>query len=175
MSDIPTRTGTGASPQPPLEETTSETLKADWELLRGRNIPDPDPTFPDRNPGDFVLGTSTGRILLKITTAGRVQLGPGVDLDEASELFWTNLALKRQDMEARLLHFDMMEQLLLQVADADRAYERAQLRARRPEATAHDQQTEELSRRSLEVRVHGMLEYARGLRRPLPDPEGTPR
>ena len=156
-------------------EGEEESLKADWELLRGQNIPDPEPTFPDRNPGDFVLGTSSGRIILKITKEGRVQLGPGVDLDEAAELFWTNLALKRRDMEARLLHFDVMEQMLLQVADADRAYEAAQLRTRRPDAQAIDFQNEELARRSLEVRVHGMIEFSRGLRRPLPDPESPAR
>ena len=160
-------------PAPTAETTPEEDLSLDWEILRGHPIPAPVPTFPDQNPGDFILGTGSGRIILRITARGRVQLGPDVDLDEASELFWTNLALKRQGMEERLMHFGIMEQILLQVAEADLAYERAQLRARTATATAHDHQAEELSRRSLEVRVHSMLEFARGLRRrPDPPPEG---
>lgn len=155
---------------PPLKEQV-EAFQSDWELLRGQPVPTPD--FPDRNPGDFVLGTNTGRVILKITPQGRVQLGPGVDLDEASELFWVNLALKRKAMEERLLHFSLMEQILLQLAYADRAYEAAQLRAHRPETTAHDIQTEELARRTLEVRLDTVIEFARGLRRPLPEPPGT--
>lgn len=156
----------------PAEETTEEDLAVAWEVLRGQPMPEEPPTFPHA-PGDFILGTSTGRVILRITREGRVQLGPGVDLDEAAELFWTNLALKRRGMEERLLHLGIMEQILLQMAEADAGYERAQLRARTAEATAHDHMMEEMARRTLETRVHGVLEFARGLRRrpDAPTPE----
>lgn len=156
----------------PEAQVPEEDLTADWETLRGLAPTIEVPSFPHA-PGDFILGTSSGRVILRITREGRVQLGPGVDLDEAAELFWTNLALKRRDMEVRLLHLGIMEQILLQVADADAGYERAQLRARTADATAHDRMMEEMARRSLETRVHSMLEFARGLRRrpDAPTPE----
>lgn len=170
----------------PEASSTEEDLSADWEALRGIPPYIEVPTFPHA-PGDFILGTSTGRVILRITSKGRVQLGPGVDLDEAAELFWTNLALKRQGMEERLLHLGIMESILLQVAEADAGYERAQLAARTATATAHDHMMEEMARRTLETRVHGMLEFARGLRRrpdalesageavePEPVPVGSP-
>lgn len=153
-------------PTPEAGEGGEESLKADWELLRGRNLPEPDPTFPEHDPSDFILGTNKGRFILKITKEGRVQLGPGVELDEASELFWTNLALKRKGMEERLTHFGIMEQMLLQVADADRAYDQTQQRMEQPNPTAHDHQTDDLARRTLQLRLHALVDYARGLRRP---------
>lgn len=153
---MPTR-----SPKP--ESPPEEELSVAWEMLRGAPVPTPE--FPDRSPGDFILGTNTGRVVLRITTAGKVELGPGVDLDEASELFWTNLALKRVGMVERLTHLDLMEQILLRVGESDAAYERAQIRAQAEGATEHDRMMEEMSRRSLETRVHGLLEFARGLHR----------
>jgi len=161
-------------PAPAREESPEEEdLKIAWELLRGTNVPDPVPTFTGQNPGDFILGTHTGRTILRITPQGRVQLGPDVDLDEASELFWTNLALKRKGMEERLMHLGIMEAILLQMAESDFAYERAQLRAQQATATEHDRMMAEMARRSLESRVHGVLEFARGLRRrpDAPTPE----
>jgi len=155
-----------ANSQTPQPE---EDLSLDWETLRGSPVVAPEPTFPDRNPGDFILGTSTGRVILRITREGRVELGPGVDLDEAAELFWTNLALKRQGMEERLLHLGIMEALLIQLGEADIAYERAQLRTQTPEATPHDGFMAEMARRSLESRVHSLLDFSRGLVR-RPDP-----
>jgi hypothetical protein len=154
-----------------MTSKSDDELKASWEILRGPlpELADPATLFPDRNAGDFVLGTHTGRIILRITKEGKVQLGPGVDLDEASELFWTNLALKRVGMEERLLHLGLLEQVLIQAGTADLAYETAQVRAHSPGATEHDRLMEELAQRSLEIVVHNLVEFARGLvQRPAP-------
>ncbi len=160
-------------PEPALTPEEEE-LRSSWELLRGAPVPLGPPAFP-RNAGDFILGTSSGRILVRITAQGRVALGEGVSLDEASEEFWTNLALKRKGMEERLMGFDLIERMLFQLADADLAYERASARAHGEDATPHDEMMQELSRRSLETRVHGLIEFSRGLlRRPLrPEPMST--
>lgn len=128
------------------------------------------------HPGTLTFATSSGRVLVQIDPTGKVTLGEGVSADEAAEEFWTSMALKRQGMEARLQHFAMMEQMLLNVARADVAYEHAQVRARTEGATEEERFREELQRRNLEARVHQMLEFSRGLLlRPDPaEPEPPP-
>ena len=134
-----------------------------WDALRGQFRITSERRLGDAHPGDLVIATSMDRILVRIHPDGTLTYGPEYTPDEAAVTFWTAMAQRRLQMEERLLHFALMERLLTSVGRADLAYERAQTRARAPESTPHDREMEEMSRRSLEGRVHEVIEFARGL------------
>lgn len=181
MPDKPSRDGQEAeAPETPEAEAPEDGLTDFWNDVLG---PRPE-SIRDKlvrelggaaHPGVLTFATNTGRILVQIDPNGKVTLGEGVTADEAAEEFWTAMALKRRGMEERLLHLGMMESMLLRVARADVAYERAQLRARSDAGTEEDKYREELQRRNLEAIVHQVLEFSRGLlARPDAPPESNP-
>ena len=149
-------------------------LEAFWEDVRGGPVPDPVPNV-DRHPGELVIGTNY-RVLVRIQPDGQLRYGEGYTPDEAAEVFWTSLALKRKGMEERLMHLGAMEALLLRVGHADIATEQARLRAAHEDATAHDRFMAEISIRNLEAHVHQLIEFARGLvaRPDAPEPGEQP-
>ena len=115
------------------------------------------------HPGDLVFATSKDRVLVRIHPDGQLTYGPEYTPDEVAEVLWTTIALKRVAMEERLLHLDVMEQIVRQMGEADLHYEEMQTVAKREGATAHDAFMEEIARRNLEARVHQMIEFARGV------------
>ncbi len=157
------------------EPAPEENLKEYWDEVRGEPGPEPaERRFVREHPGDLVIGTSKHRILVRIHPDGTLTYGPEYTPDEAAVEFWTAMARRRLETEQRLLQFHAQEVLLARIAQADLAYEAAQIRARRPEATEHDRMMEELSRRSLESQIHNMIEFSRELLRGRPDLQNIP-
>jgi len=140
-------------------------LRDYWDSVRlGGPTPEPvERRFAGRHPGDLIIGTSKERIFVRIHPDGQITYGPGYTPDSAAVEFWTAMAVRRLESEARLIQFSHQEGLMLRIAQADVAYENAQLRARNENATEHDRFMEEMSRRNLESQVHTLIEYARGL------------
>ncbi len=148
-----------------------ENLLEYWDDL---HHPEPQPTSvtaPRTHPGDLVIGTSKGRILVRIHPDGTLTYGPEYTPDEAAVEFWTQMSIRRLESEERVLHLGFIEQMLLRLGNADVAHESAVLRSRRPEATEHDRFMAEISRLNLESVVHQTIEFSRGLvARPNPPP-----
>lgn len=142
---------------------TEEDLESFWEDLLG-NIRPP-PNVAERyhpHPGEMIIATNQ-RMLVGIQPDGTLRFGEGYTPSEAAEIFWTSLALKRKDMEERLTHLGVMEQLMVRVGQADLRYEEASLRARLETAIEDDWFRSEMARRNLESLVHQMIEVCRGL------------
>ena len=130
------------------------------------------------HPGTFTLATSSGKKIVSIDPNGKVTYGEGIKPDEAAELFWTNMALKRVGMEQRLQHLAITEAMLIRMGRADVNYERAQLAADAQGASDHDRAIAERARMNLESIVHQVMDFARGLaRQPVvpPSPETAPQ
>jgi hypothetical protein len=113
--------------------------------------------------GVLTIATNSGRVIVKIDPTGRISYGEGYTPDDAAELFWTSLALKRPGMENRLRHLAIMEALLIRVGRADLNAERAVLAARAEGATEHTQQLAQMAHRNLEGLVGAVIEIGRGL------------
>jgi hypothetical protein len=158
------RNENGSTPiaAPKIEEE-EEDLKVSWALLRGP-LPEPvEEKIGRQHPGDLVIATSRENILVRIHPDGQITYGPDYKPDDAAEILWTAIALKRVAMNERLMHFDIMEQIVRQMGEADLHYERMQQLAHAEGATEHDKFMEEMARRNLEARVHQMIEFARGV------------
>ncbi len=84
-----------------------------------------------------------------------------VEVQENADSPWEATGRQMGGEDQRIMH-DAMRQLVIRVGEADLAYERAQRRALADKATEHDKLMEEMSRRSLETRVHELIEFARG-------------
>lgn len=160
------------SKRPPRDD---ETLSEYWEAIRPTGQPDTiERQFARTHPGDLIIATSEARELVRIHPDGTLTYGPEYTPDEAAVTFWTEMGRRRLQMEERLIQIQAMEQLLARVASADIAYETAQRRAHTETAIDHDKLMEEMSRRSLESRVHELIEYARGLIHSRPDLQTPP-
>ena len=167
------------------EKTTSETSPTQESLTDFWNdILGPRPeTIEQRlvrdlglpHPGTFTLATSSGKKIVSIDPNGKVTYGEGIQPDEAAELFWTNMALKRVGMEQRLQHLAIMEAMLIRMGRADVNYERAQLAADAQGSGAESRAVAERARMNLEAIVHQVMDFARGLAsRPEPTPPVVP-
>lgn len=151
-----------------MPDPKDETLSAYWQDVLGQPVSEPDLQHFDAHPGELVIGTQ-GRVLVRIQPDGQLRYGEGYTPDEAAELFWTAMALKRKGMTERLTHFGIMEQLLIRVGRADINTERLRLQAIREDATEEDRFRAEMAMRGLEALVHQMIEFSRGLaNRPEP-------
>jgi hypothetical protein len=158
----------------PDEKRPDEDLREFWEDVRGGPLPEPiERRFAGAHPGDLVIATSASRMLVRIHPDGQITYGPEYTPDEAAVTFWTAMAMRRVEMEERLIQFSMQEQLLLRIAEADVTYERAQRAALAEGASENDRFTEERARANLEARVHQLIEFSRGLLR-RPDVNPTP-
>lgn len=118
---------------------------------------------PKSDPNALVIGTSKGRTLVTIHADGSIEYGPEYTPDEAAVTFWTQMAQRKLESEERLIHFAAMEQMLMDVARADQAYEAAQHKAQALGASDQDQFTEERCRAALEAVTHRLIEFARGM------------
>lgn len=163
----------------PEEDRKVEGLTEYWDDVRSKGPGPAEPVerrFAREHPGDLIIGTTREKILVRIHADGTLTYGEGYTPDSAAVEFWTAMAVRRLESEARLIQFATQEQLLARVAQADLAYEACQGRAHAEGASEHDTMMEELSRRSLEAQVHNLIEYARGLLAARPDlrPAPTP-
>ena len=143
-------------------------LKEFWEDVRAQPLPSPDLRHFDAHPGELVIGTQ-GRVLVRIQPDGQLRYGEGYTPDDAAEVFWTSLALKRAGMEQRLMHLGLLEQLLIRIGHADLQTERARIYAGREGATEHDRFMAERAIGHLESLVHQMIELGRGLALRVPE------
>ena len=113
--------------------------------------------------GVLTIATNSGRVIVKIDPTGKIFYGEDYTPDDAAELFWTSLALKRPRMENRLRHLAIMEAMLIRVGRADLNAERAVLAARAEGADEHTKQLAEMAHRNLEGLVGAVIEIGRGL------------
>ena len=139
-----------------------DTLESCWAELLVEPAPSPDLTHFDPHPGELVIGTQQ-RVLVRISPDGRIRYGEGYTPNEVAEEFWTAMALKRAGMSERLMHLDLMEQLLVRIGQADLRTERARIRAAQVDATPEDKFVAERTMGHLESLVHQMIEISRGL------------
>jgi len=145
----------------------------------------PDPTRPNLKqpefgPNDMVIRTSKDRVLVVIHPNGELEFGPDYTPDEAAELFWVTMAIKRLGSEQRLQLLARMENLFTGIGAADIASEQARRRAEEVQAAMRRKGdanlTEEDARqikatldeaarahRVLEERVHQTIEFSRQL------------
>ncbi len=145
-------------------------LSAYWNDLKREGGPElPERRFAREHPGDLIIGTSKERELVRIHADGQLTYGPEYTPDEAAVTFWEAMGRRRLESEERIIQIFATERLLARIGQADLAYERAQRRAREDAASEHDRFMEEMSRRSLEARVHELVEFARGLYLGRPD------
>lgn len=134
------------------------------------------------HPGTLTIATSRGHKIVSIGPKGEVSYGEGIKPDEAAEIFWTNMALKRVGMEQRLTDLAIMEAMLVRMGRADLNYERAQVAAERQGAGDHERAIAERAHMGLQSIVHQVMDVARGLasrahhaRQPGPAPEPPPQ
>ena len=175
----PSGGGTGEQPTPDQEDL----LSPYWAVMRRmRGADEPRPPTPEEevaraHPGELVIATSPQRVLVRILRDGTVLYGPEYTPDEAAVTLWTAIGARRPYFDARMRYMDLLELHVALIAVADQAYEAAQnaLRAALGNAETTERfreelrQREDLSRRALETRVHGMIEFAREFASQRPD------
>jgi hypothetical protein len=161
--------GQEASPaRTPAEEhrVEDDSLESHWDDILG---PRPE-TIEQRlikefgtQKGRLTICTESGRAIVSIDADGTVTFGEGYTPNEAAEVFWTNMALKRVGMEQRLQHFAVMEATLVRLGRATINYQQRLLASEAPSATPQDRQQAELARMSLNSLVASLTDYAAGL------------
>ena len=114
-------------------------------------------------PGSMTICRESGEAIVSIQQDGTLVYGAGYTPDEAAEVFWTNMALKRVGMEARLASLSQMEAMIARIGAADFRYERATHAAQTQEAGVEERAVRERSRMHLETLVHQLIEHARGV------------
>lgn len=156
--------GDGDDDRPEQDDDLLTPYWAVMRRMRGADRPREPQTPQERlaqaHPGELVIATAN-RVLVRIGPDGAVAYEEGATPDDAARALWEAVARRRADFDRRMRYLELLELHIALIFLADQAYEAAQLAARAPTATAADQQREELSRRSLEVRVHGIIEFAR--------------
>jgi len=163
-------------------------LELYWDDLRVGNrrwSASDEPTDPSRlpsfeaKPGTLVIGTSHNRILVNIGPTGEIEYGPENRPDEAAQVFWEALGRRKIDAEDRLLVIQHMEALLTRLGRQDMEAERLRLAAYEEPAGLHKaelEQSAEIGVRHLEMIMHQVIEFSRGLvRRPEVLPPAMPQ
>lgn len=129
-------------------------------------------TPEDLQPGEVAFGRMGREWLVRICPDGTVVFGQEYTPDLAAAEFWKalaarhpNVALRQETDEehARRVFTEAMETLLVRVGKADLRNEAMQFAANREQATEHDRFQAQLALSNLEVLVHQVIEYARGL------------
>ena len=170
MADDSNRPGNTGDPK----DREEDLLSPYWAIMRrkagARELPDPTPEerAGKTYPGELVIGTGRG-VLVRVQQDGTLIYGDNYTPDEAAVTLWTEIGRRRGDFEARMQYLDLLELHIALLAVSDAAYEAAQRVSRGPSSTDHDRQREELSRASLEMRVHGIIEFAREFANIRPD------
>jgi hypothetical protein len=161
-------------------EDSPDLLSPFWAVMhrmRGGDRPR-EPTPEERvgqaHPGELVIATAD-RVLARIGPDGTVVYGEGATPDEAARELWEAIARHRPHFDARMNYLNLLELHVALLAVADQAYETAQAAAMAPGATENERFREEMSRRSLETRVHGIIEFAREFASMRPDLIATAR
>ncbi len=175
MADDDKRALTGEGAGPASEQRSEDDLLGPyWAVmrrLRGADVPKeptPEERAARRFPGELVIATSS-RELVRIQPDGRIIYGPEYTPDETAVTLWEAIARRRADFEARVTYLDMLELHVALLAVADQAYEAASVAVRSALGNAETTERErealrfrmDMSRRSLETRVHGMIEFCR--------------
>lgn len=170
----------GAGEQPGSQD---DLLSPYWAVMRRmRGADEPQPPTPEEAaartyPGELVIATSAKRVLVRIQPDGRIIYGEEYTPDETAVELWTAIARRRADFEARMQYINLLELHIALIAVADQAYEAAQTAVRAAMANAETTERErealrfreDLSRRNLETRVHGVIEFAREFASVRPD------
>lgn len=121
------------------------------------------PKFPDTAPNELVIGTSTGRVLVRINQDGNLEYGPDYTPDAAAKEFWEHMAKRRKDYEERLVFLTHVENLLSRVGEQDLKVEVARTRAEADNATPDEQFRAEMAMGQLQVLWHELVEFSRGV------------
>jgi hypothetical protein len=121
------------------------------------------------HPGELVICGPGGERLVRIQPDGSIIYGEHYTPDEAAVSLWTAIGQRRLDFEGRMQYLNLLELHIALLAVSDAAYEVAQRAAREEGATETERFREEMSRRSLETRVHGIIEFAREFAMMRPD------
>ncbi|MGH7866863.1 MAG: hypothetical protein ACREP9_04300 [Candidatus Dormibacteraceae bacterium] len=157
-------------------DANEDLLSPYWAVMRrmsGADKPKQPETATERmaaaHPGELVIMTGRGGALVRIRDDGSVVFEEGATPDDAARALWEAVGRQRSHFEERRRYLDLLELHVALLFVSDQAYEAAQLAAHSPEATEHIRFREELSRRSLETRVHGMIEFAREFAMLRPD------
>jgi hypothetical protein len=145
---------------------SEETLEAVWAVVHPRDI-DADPASPEPlEAGTLVLGIG-GKVIVSFRPDGRMEFGENYEPEEAARLFWQAVARKVQpqvgDNEVARLNQRVMEALFARLGEADLYCEQARTTAALPEATEREKFLADLAVRNLEVQMHQILEFARGV------------
>jgi hypothetical protein len=114
-------------------------------------------------PGALTICRESGEAIVSIQADGTLVYGAGYTPDEAAEVFWTNMALKKQGMDARLRSLSQMEAMIARIGQADLRYERAFRAALTQEAGEPERTATERCRMHLEALVHQLIEHSRGV------------
>jgi hypothetical protein len=161
----------------------NDLLSPYWTVMRRmRGADEPRPPTPEEqvaraHPGELVIAASRDRVLVRIQPDGTIFYGEGYNPDEAAVTLWTAIAARRPYFDARMRYMDLLELHMALLAVADQAYEAAQQAVRgalrNAETTEREREAlrfrEDLSRRALETRVHGIIEFAREFSSQRPD------
>ena len=156
--------------------TEEDILGPFWARMRQKAGPRPDPTEDESptqragrlHPGELVLGSGR-KGLVRIQPDGTVIYEDGYTPTEAAVDLWTAIGQRRPYFDQRMRYMDMLELHVALIAVADQAYETAQHAAHVEGATETERFREEMSRRNLETRVHGIIEFAREYASMRPD------
>ncbi len=173
MADDDRGPGGGDDATTPEEDA----LASSWALMKrlaGPRTTTPEKATAKRYPGELVIATETA-VLCRIQPTGNIIYEDGYTPDEAAEGLFMAIARKRVDYDLRMQYLNMLELHIALLAVSDAAYEAAQRAARlndqEPAPYLLDalRQREERSRASLEMRVHGIIEFAREFANIRPD------
>jgi hypothetical protein len=172
--------GGAAGEQPGPQD---DLLSPYWAVMRrlrgadGPRPPTPEEQVARSHPGELVIAASRDRVLVRIQPDGSIIYGENYTPDEAAVTLWTAIAARRPYFEARMRYMELLELHVALIAVADQAYEAAQGAVRaalgNAETTEREREAlrfrEDLSRRNLETRVHGIIEFAREFASQRPD------
>lgn len=122
-------------------------------------------------PGEVAFGHHEGEWLVRIRPDGTLVFGKGYSPDAAAEVFWKALAAHHPNVSLRdksagneqAAYTQAMESLLVAIGRADLHNEAMQYAASREEATEHDRFQAQLAISNLEIVVHRVIEFGRGL------------
>src|SRR5271157_1247405 len=118
---MPEETRNPADPRAPEEapEEEGDELVDHWRDILG---PRPESvkkrlirTLGLPQPGTLSICREDGTVIVAICSDGSLTYGPNYTPDEAAEVFWTNMALKKKGMETRLQELGIMETMLIRI------------------------------------------------------------
>lgn len=169
-------TGEDTSEKEAVQIEEEEGLKDYWEDVTG---PRPETIeqrlikeFGQVHPGALTIANNRGEPIVQIEPNGHVRYGKGYTPDDAAEMFWTTMALKRVGMEQRLQHFAIMEATLVRLGRATLNYQQRLMASEAPGASHHERELADRARMNLNSLVANLTDYAAGLaRRPIAAPE----